>query len=198
MIMSVVVGVQTNFKSATMGKQLPFATALALTRTIQDAQTDVVSDLPNEFTLRGSWFKPRTKFGINIRPAKKDNLVAYIGTNAPWIEIQEEGGKKKPAGKMLAIPTANIRKKPTQRIGLGRLPRKLKRTFVINTKSGPVLFQRKGKGKRSKIFAVYVLEPDANVKKVAPIYDPTVKTVERVWDKNFISAFEKAIATMKR
>lgn len=71
-------------------KELPFATALALTKTAQAVQKDVVAEMsrvfdrPVPFTLRGTY----------VKPAKKTDLDAAV-------YFRTFGGKGVPAGKYL-------------------------------------------------------------------------------------------------
>lgn len=181
-------------------KQVPFALAYALTITAKEAQAAVVKSLEGTFTLRGQWYKQSNKFGIKITPAKKTNLKASVHTQADWLELHETGGTKTPRGKELAIPTENVRRTKRQIIQKSQRPKALigKRDFILNTKKGRVLFQRKGKGKRSKIVALYNLEPKAVIKKQSTFFEPVEKIVEKNLQENFNKALEKAYATAKR
>lgn len=191
------VKIKKNFKNAAIEKQIPFATARTLTQTAKDAQDTVLGELPNTFTLRGVWFKPRNKFGIKIKPAKKTDLQAEIGTNADWLELHETGGTKKPRGQHLAIPTGNVRRIKSGKISKVNRPKNLKRSFVANTKSGKVLFQRKYRGKRSQIVALYNLEKRAKIRKRSTVVEPSIKTIKARLHKNFEKFMTEAIRTAR-
>lgn len=188
-----------NFTTAQIAKQLPFAIASGLTQTAKDAQAEAGRTLDDKFTLRSNWWKPSNKFGIRVRPAKKTNLQAEVGTDADWLDKFETGKDKTPRGQHIAIPTANVRRNKRQIIPKGQRPAALrgKRTFVLQTKSGPVLYQRKYKGKRSAIVALYNLETRAKIQKKSPIIEPALKSIRQTLNKNFLAALDNALKTAK-
>lgn len=70
--------------------------------------------LPSKFTLRGKgtrWYEPRQRFGINIKFANLNSLAATVGSRADWLRLHEKGGVKTPPAKVLAIPTADWKRK---------------------------------------------------------------------------------------
>lgn len=182
-----------------MGKQLPFAIAKGLTQTAKDAQSEILSELPNKFTIRGTWSNPRNKFGVKIKPATKTKQTASVGTNADWLKLQETGGVKIPKGENIAIPTENVRRTKRQIIQRSQRPKALrgKRDVVLKTNRGAVLFQRKYKGKRSKLVALYNLEPRARIRRVSPIIEPATRTVRSRLKPNFMNAFSEAMKSAK-
>jgi hypothetical protein len=96
-------------------KDIPFATAKALTRTAQDAQIEVKRDIGRLFTLRNSW----TQQNIKITPAQKLSwpIEAEVYTDtgnasAPdYLVAQEDAALKVPHDGHLhvAIPTQILR-----------------------------------------------------------------------------------------
>lgn len=183
----------------TIDKNIRFATAAALTKTAQDGQKASREALAANFTLRGNWSNPSNKFEIRIKPAKKDNLEAQVTTLADWLKLHEEGATKLPSRKFIAIPTDNVRRNKRDIITKGNRPGALrgKNTFVIDTKSGPVIFQRKGKGKREKLVALYILEPKAKIKKHSSFYEPIGKAVRANFKQNWTEAVKQAFATAR-
>lgn len=186
------------FTPAEVMKQVNFGTALGLTNTAKHAQKAVMHALGDTFTLRGQWFNQSMKYGIKIKMARKDDLKAAVFTDADWLVIHEKGGTKTAThGGSLAIPTENVRRNKRMIIPRAQRPKALreKGTFVLNTKNGRVLFQRKYKGKRAKIVALYNLEPRARIKKQSTFYEPIEKVVKSEM-KGYISAgISKAFAT---
>jgi hypothetical protein len=73
--------IETSKWLGNVAKQIPYATALALTRTAQKVQArevgvmKVVFDRPTPFTLRS----------LYMTPAKKTNLEAEVGLKVPWL-----------------------------------------------------------------------------------------------------------------
>lgn len=181
-------------------KNVEYGIAVGLTRTAKEGQTAVLGALKGTFTLRGSWFQPNNKFGIKITPANRNKLESEVKTAADWLLIHEQGGTKTAKdGRRLAIPTENVRRNKRMIIPKAQRPGALrnKRTFVIQTSKGAVLFQRRGKGKNSKIFALYDLEPRAKIKKQAIFIEPIDKVVKRRVNPNVEAEIRKALATMR-
>jgi hypothetical protein len=187
-------------RGSELDKQVRFALTMALTATAKDAQGEIRDSLQDTFTIRNRWLDQSNKFGIKVRPAKKDDLVAQVGTDADWLQFHEEGGIKTPQGHFIAIPTRNVRRTKKQIIQKGQRPRALigKRDFLITTKAGRVvLFQRTGRGKRSGIKAMYVMVPRSSIKKHSTILDPTMKAIQQRFGGNFSKALKRAIATAR-
>lgn len=188
-----------DFYPKKIAKQFAFASAQALTKTAKEAQIAIIDQLPEHFTLRGNWFQPGYKFGIKIKPAKKDNLKAIVGTDADWLEKFETGADKTPRNKFLAIPTDNVRRSKRQIIQRGQRPGALrgKGDVVLQTKSGPVLFVRQGRGKNKRLVALYNLEVKAKIRKNSAVIEPAVKVINGRLYKNFSESFIKALKTAR-
>lgn len=180
-------------------KQLAFGTAVGLTKTAKEGQAAVVKSLGSTFTLRGNWFQQNMRHGIKIKSATKDSLSAEIRTMADWLELHEKGGTKTPRqGSRLAIPTENVRRNKRQIIAKANRPSALrgKRTFIIKTAKGDVLFQRKYKGKRSVIVPLFNLEPRAKIRKQSTFFDPIDQVVKTRLGPNIRDGITRALATM--
>lgn len=186
-----------NFSS--IQKNIRFGVAVGLTKTAKDGQTAVLDSLKSTFELRGSWFNPGNKFGIKIKGANKTNMEAQVRTLADWLVLHETGGVKRPRGENLAIPTENVRRNKRLIIPRGQRPAALrnKRTFVLHTKRGKVLFQRKYKGKRSQIVALYNLEPRARIRKESTFFAPIRNVVNRSLMRNITAEVKKALASAR-
>lgn len=202
--------------AAKIMKQINFGVATGLTKTAKEGQKASHGALRGTFTLRGNWYAQSNKFGIKVKPAKRDDLSAEVRTQADWLELHEKGGTKTARGGTLAIPQTAIRPRGSTKKIVTRLkPRNLKRTFVIKTKSGPVLFQRvntyirhqgptlKGGPTRrrkrtgSDIQAVYSFEPRARIRKQSTFFKPIDTVVRRRLRTNIDAAVNKAFATMR-
>jgi hypothetical protein len=72
-------------------RQIPFATALALTRTAQDVKAAIEAEMPTVFDRPTNW----TLNSLRLIPARKDRLLARV-----W--IKDEADKSSPATKWLA------------------------------------------------------------------------------------------------
>src|SRR5438105_2225598 len=87
--------------------QVRFATALALTRTAQDARAEIQREMPERFTVRTPWIAK----GVRYTPANKQDLAATVSDIDPFMRIQETGGEKTSIhrrvfdyGEYLAVP----------------------------------------------------------------------------------------------
>jgi hypothetical protein len=187
-------------KPPDFAKQTIFATASALTQMAKEGQTAAIGSIEGTFTVRNNWDRPSNKFGVKITPAKKDSLVSEVYTLADWLGLHEEGGTKQPGNKFLAIPTANVRRTKRQIIQKGQRPAGLrgKGDIVIEGKNGKaVLYQRKGKGKSSKLVAMYILVPIARVRKQSTIFEPIQKLFVKRFGTIFDQQLRKALETAK-
>lgn len=187
--------------AAKIDKNLRFGIAKGLTDTAKEGQRAVLGALKGTFTIRGGWSNPSNRFGIKIKPAKRDDLSAEVRTRADWLELHEKGGTKRGrGGGRIAVPTENVRRTKRDIISRANRPGGLrnKRTFVIKTKRGDVLYQRKYKGKRSHIVALYNLEPRVQIKKRSTFFEPVSKVVRRRVERNVVAGMRHAIATMRK
>lgn len=180
-------------------KQIRYATAVALTRSAEHAQQSILSRTHDIFTIRKNWLTPGNMFGINRKAARADDLTAEVYTRAPWMSLQESGGLKIPAKKWLAIPQEGVRRTKKDLIPSGEKPKALKRSFVIwNTKSGPMLFKRTGRGKNSTIKAMYAFEKNAKIDPRWQFVRTGIDTVKKVYAKIFAASIKDALETAKR
>jgi len=184
---------------ATLQKQIPFATALALTRTAKEVQREEIAHIRSAFTVRGSWLREGGKFGVGIFPASKENLVAVVESRAPWLEAHEEGMTRTPAGAHFAIPQKDIRRTKSQVIAKSQRPKALKRAFKVETKAGrvPLLLQRIGRGKSSILRIMYQLTGRAKIEPRLRFFETGKVVVEKVWRRIFSEALDRAIRTAR-
>lgn len=180
-----------------LDKQTAFALASALTLTAKEAQPAVSKAVRGTFTVRSNWDQPSNIFGIRVKPATKQNLVAIVGTAADWLEkfLKEPQGivVKLPQGEFIAIPTSNVRRTKRDIIQKAQRPNALrgKRDELLPMKSGKgfILAQRRGKGPRSKLVVLYVLVPRAKIPQKDILFGPT----RRVFQNRFAAIYEKQL-----
>jgi hypothetical protein len=105
-------------------KQLPFATAVALTRVAVDAQTGVRRDMPHRFRLRNRGLPKTIEL---LRAEKRDwpDPKAQVRTRKEFLALQETGGTKRPrpGGSHVVIPTRVV---TTRLKSSGAVPKRLK------------------------------------------------------------------------
>ena len=184
-------GVTRFLKSAQ--KQIAFATSRALNRTAIEVQKqEIGKELPGKLKIRSQWFKPGTKYGVNIRFANKRNLEAVVGSQAPWLLLVDQGGTKRPP-----IPTANI--DTSKRRSKRDKPKAIlaRKGFVLNfKKGGGGIFVRTGPG-RGQIKPLYLFKSSAHVKDILEFYEAGKLIVDLKFLENFSDEFAKAVATAK-
>ena len=182
----------TRYLNKVQKRQVPFAIALALTRTVQDAQKSIQSAIPHIFKTTKKWWAKSQPTGIKIRPATKANLTASVYTNAPFAELQEEGGTKRPRKRFLAVPT-KATPKSRRKAGGASITMKQKKTFT--TEAG--IFRRKG-GKRSQtIEKLFTFTKQARIKPRFGFKGIARKVARRRFKKNFEMALAKALRTAR-
>lgn len=127
-------------------KQIPFATALALTRTAQDVQAEVQASMDKQLDRP----TPFTKRGVAIKRATKSKLVSEVfikPIQAGYLGYQIEGGTRHPKGKAVVVPVGT-RKNKYGNMPKGALKRLLARndTFSGEVKGIPGIWQRTRSG----------------------------------------------------
>lgn len=170
-----------------VARQVPYALALALSRTARDAQDEVRADLPHRFTIR----TPYTVRGIRASGASKADLNAVV--SAPdYMALQETGGTRTPArSRYLAIPSAQV-------IDRSRLvPRGMRPgasgTFVMRTKAGPGIAKRVGK----RVSILHWLEATTPVAPRFGFGEQVAGVVSRRFATHFAQTLAHALATAR-
>ncbi len=186
-------------KIRNLPKQLRYATAVTLTRSAEHAQDAILTRTRDVFTIRKSWLQPGYEFGINRKAATKDDLSAEVYSRAPWMLRHEEGGIKLPKKEYLAVPQEGVKRTRKDLIAAGQRPKALKRSFIIwKTKSGPMLFQRVGRGKASTIKAMYAFEKIAHIEARWQFIKTGIAVVTKAYGKIFAAALKDALETARR
>lgn len=207
--MSVGVRVETNLPefqrwiTGAMRRQIPFATALALTRVAKLAREDVVEGLPGRFTVRG----PKLGQSIRNSSASKSSwphVQSSVYTLAEALELQEEGGTKRPRGKNLAIPGEGVRPTKETKIPKRKRPKNLLlgKAFLATLTSGrnagaDAILQRVGR-ERYPLRVAYILRPAAEVKARLGFEATVRRRVELSLSLEFHRAMEQAFAGARR
>lgn len=181
-----------------LGRQLVYAAARALTKTAQQSQAASIEAIRQTFTTRGAWYLPSSRFGVRVTPATRERLEAAVKTAADWL-IPHETGEDKVAqeGGLLAIPMVGPgRPRPSRssKVRADLKPRALGgRGVVIETRRGPVLFARQDR----RLVAFYGLERRARIRKRSTVIAPTVRTVDKSFGDNFAMSLAEALRTAR-
>lgn len=179
--------------------QIPFATALTLTRIAQDAQLEVRRELGRRFFIRNTWVER----GILFSPARKDTLVATVFSRDDFMVLQETGGTKTPRGKSVAVP-GDVRTNKRGIITQANRPRALlakKNTFRAKIGGVDGIWQRLGKrtakrtGRALKLLFIFT-----SAVRIPPRFG-FAETVRRVvrqrFPRQWALAVERAVKTAR-
>ncbi len=172
-----------NFKEmnsfiGSLHQQLNYGASVGLNNLATHMRDSELAGAKNSLTLRGRWYEPRSRFGFNVKFAKKNDLNSYVYTRADWLVLHAEGGTKTARGR-IAIPTAEVKRSKRDIITRANRPRNVKGSFLIHTSKGDAIAVLKGKGKRSRLVILYWLEKQAKIKKVYDFYEIGRKVYDR-------------------
>lgn len=180
------------FKTAE--KQVDFALAKSMTKTVQDARQDLMAALPKVFDRP----VPFTLRGIGYTPASKATLTATVfirEAQAKYLDIQVKGGIEHPKRRALLSPRAV----PLNQYG--NLPRnKVKQLLARrNVFSGTVrgiagIWQRVG---MTKVKLLIAYKTERQVKPHFDFYGIGRKSIEKNFEPNFQQALRQALATAR-
>ena len=202
--------VQAEFRS--MGAdQIPFATALALTKTVQSLQKfDQNTILPSRFTLRRA---PWIKQGVRIKAATKANLEASVEDIHGFMGLQETGGEKIPFGNAIAVPLPGARpnvgsiipdnKRPKAVMANGGFIRNgimyaVQARYKKQRRRGGIVGPMNATQQRNKIVPMYVLVSQANIKPRYEFEKTLAPMVGETFKQQFPIAFAQAVRTAKK
>lgn len=175
-------------------RQLPFATAAALTDTAKDAQSDAVDEMSRVFDRP----TPFTKRGVGVRAARKTRLVARVfikDRQADYLGIQVRGGTRYPKRRAILVP-ANARLNRYGNMSRNQVARLLARddTFSGRVRGVAGIWQRKKRG-GLKLLVAY--EPRAQYQKRFDFPRVVRRTVERTFERNFATRWRYALRTAR-
>jgi hypothetical protein len=178
-------------------KDLPYATAVALTRTVQDAQGSIIQAIPHIFRTTKKWWNKNQPTGVKIRGAnfKAAKLTASVFTSAYFAALQEAGGIKTPhRGKLLAVPTPAV-PKSRRKSGGARKTLSLKNAFA--TPWG--IYTKKGGKKNPKLVKQFAWATHAVIPGRFGFRTMAAKVARRRFRQHLDRELAKAVAkTMER
>lgn len=197
----------TRYLNDAQKKQIPYATALALTRTAQAAQKDIQEAMPETFAVTRKWWLKQQPTGIKIKRATKAELQADVFTRAYFAFLQEEGGIKIPfKSRGILVPTALTPKYGRRAGGASKVMagKKVLRQGgkangdpIITTQSGTRgVFRRKGK-KRTPVEMLYSYIPRAHIRAHMQFKARAHEKAVRSFDYFFAQSLKRALATAK-
>jgi hypothetical protein len=183
-------------------RQIPFATAKALTRTAQSARDEIRSTLGDYFKLRA---KARMERGITIERAEKrdwPNCAAKVGTLDEFLVPHVLGGIKRPqrGAKTVAIPARWL---AARRTSTGRIPKALK-PRQLREKEGTVVTEdaiKRRTGRRTKLRQLqiaYLRRPKVQIKARWPFPDLAGTAARKTYPEHFQRELTAAVESAKR
>ncbi|MBF0625830.1 MAG: hypothetical protein HQL82_13605 [Magnetococcales bacterium] len=180
-------------------KQLRFAAAQALTRTVQDAQEEVKRQLPERFTIRTGWLAK----GIRIRPASRNNLKASVLVKDAFMALQETGGDKtSPFGDALGVPVG-ARPTPAVVTRPSKFPGALlaKKGFfiapIVHGSRTMGVWKRTGKGRGERLTLMYVFERKVRLEPKFGFHETVRKVALESFPHRFAEALRQALASRR-
>lgn len=174
-------------------QRIPNHIARAINDMAGEAQRAMIAETQSKLTVRGNWFKTGTRYGYNRQAASKNILEARVFTRAPWMAQQESQIFKTAHKSSLAVPMPAVR---AGRTDPKKIPKRLlpatmgAKLFKIETKRGPVLYQRL---KRAGLRAMYALERIIHYPRRVHVIDAATKTVNAHAEKAMTKQIEAAI-----
>ena len=200
------------FESA-MQSQVPYATAVALTRTAAQAKDRVKQELRHRMIIRNQFTANSIR---HIRAEKTDwpNSKAMVGSIAAYMAIQEDGGSKTPTSKAFAIPkgirTSENRLVPRSKWpgrilgqqnaipeggrsrGANKGTRSKPKAFLLREHDGVGVYVRVGRGRKLKRLFRLTKET-IHIKARHWLETPVTEVVQANLGNNFKRALDEAL-----
>jgi len=180
-------------------RQLPFATAQALTATAFDVRKQIVErTFPEAFEVKNKRF---IGAAMRVKKATKQTLVASVFDRLGRAQLKKHttGGIKTPRGNNIAIPGRALKRGKSGGITKANRPRQLldKANVVkLRSKSGQDMIARRNK--KGRLEVLYILEPSANIKKSFRFYEDARTVVKKNMPTNFKKSWRRALATARK
>ena len=173
-------------------KQIPFATAVALTRTARDVVEEEMKQLPQRFTIRKkSMIRRAIK---SIRAEKRDwpmpSATVYVPEAFKFLADHEGGATRKGmAGHRVAVPTRLVKRTASGRVRKAQKPGAIRRrkTGYVDEEQQQIR-QRTTKKRRVGIF--YLLRNKVQIQDRWGF----AKIAESVADANYAEHFQRELA----
>lgn len=187
-------------------RQLPFATAVALTRVAQDARDEIRSRMPEHFKIRNK----RVLRGVTIERAnKKDwpNPAAKVGTVDDFMREQILGGEKKgKGGHRVSVPTRLMvaRRTPSGSLRASDKPRQLRQKKDIAVVEDAIVRRFNAKRVQGTKLAnlgetgrLFTLVERAQIPKRWPFEREAVASAQATYPEHFEREFGAAVKSAR-
>jgi len=177
-------------------KRIPNYVARSLTMLAERVQDSMEAETRAHLTVRGTWLRKGTRFGINRIAATKDNLTATVWTQAGWLIAEERDDVRRPVGgRLLAVPLPSIRpgRLNPEVLSVAKKPRNFPGAFLMQTKSGPMIMQRQGKGRISSLVPLYALKKQVPIPRRVHLIQTAGKTINEMYQGVMGEMVQRAI-----
>ena len=189
-------------------KQIPFATATALTDTVKAVQRAEQKQMPRKldrptpFTIRGIAFEKATKSKLSAR-------VFILPIQARYLRYQIEGGTRRATGRGFGVPTKRARLNKFGNIP-GRRKGLVKKKNQFIGEIGGILgvwerghynkrgeFTTRGKSRATSVKLIVAFVQSVEYRKRFPFYKIGDGVINSTWRKHFNAAIQYAIRTAR-
>ena len=181
-------------------RKVAFVTAVALTKTAQEAQSASIAKIQQEFTVRTKWYEKSNKFGVKVKPATKDNLAATISTQAWWLVDHERGGERLPSKKYIAIPTDKVKRSKRDLITQATRRKLLNplnpQVFPLRTKAGVLLLAQRIKRGRGGLAVLFAMKLKVRIEKQSTFNEPVEAALRDKFAEIYRAKFNEEVKSL--
>lgn len=181
--------------------QVPYATSVALNNSIFDVRKKIVeSTYPQAFTVRNKAF-PGRLWRVIPRATKKrlETILTQTLDRSFMVRHTTGGTKRGKTGGRVAVPVKPEKLRSSNgRIRAQNKPSRIaskKGVFVIAKGQKKFILRRGNKGQPNEL--LYVIVPQANIKREFRFYEDATATALSVFSGHWNVAMDRAIATSR-
>lgn len=175
-------------------KQLPFATARALTWTARDVSKQLGAEL-DQYLDRPTPFTRRAFIGTRASKRKLQAYVKVKDIQAGYLKYAIKGGTRHPRGKAIGVPTKNQRRNKYGNMPRGKIQKLLAypRNFSGTIRGVPGIWRRTGGKKNPGVKLLVAWEPSASYRRRYPFRRRVHHHARRLYAANFRKSFNQAM-----
>jgi len=180
-------------------KQMPFATAAALTKTARHVSTDTGAAIGDHFKVRNKGLRKSFTFK---RAEKKDwpkpRAIVHLKQRSEFMADHASGAtrKSRDGSSRLAVPTTLVRRTATGRITKSKKPRAIrnrKKAVVEDVNGTTILRVRKGKRAKNQAGIFYTLHSRIKIRRTWPVEGDASTSFARRYPLEFDRALLAAV-----
>jgi len=176
--------------------RIPNYVARSLTLLAERVQDAMIAETERGLTVRGTWLRKGTRFGVNRTAATKDNLKATVSSKAPWLVAEEfETIRRAQSGDIL-IPLSAVRAGRTDpKIIQRRYSAAMRRKLIkfTNEKGQTILYEHGTKGSRH-FLPLFLVRQSAPIPRRVHLLETADKTINAMYRGVMSEMIGRAIA----